>query len=105
MSLKEDLLKNDLSNILDTLNEDASDLSSEDIEATLEENINRLKEEVIKYNKEANFQDDDILSDDFKIARNVLMDSLNKSQKITEIIFEEILAVNLQNPNALMIAQ
>jgi len=96
-----DALNDKINPILETLEE--APLSEEETQQALQDKINEFNTPSFEYN-DIEFDDDDGMTSDMLIARQMIMETLDKSKKISDLVFENLI-VDSSNPTFLTLAQ
>ena len=95
------ILNNKLEGVLETLEEEP--LTDEETQQALQDKINEFNTSSFDY-KDIEFDSEDDMSEDMKLSRKIIMDTIDKSKKISDMVFENLL-VDPTNIAFLQLAQ
>lgn len=99
---KTDLTNQKLSGVLESLEQE--DLTPEEAGKALQDKIEQFNIPSFEYDEVIDFDDENSIQKDMMIARQAIMDALDKSTKLSNIVFEA-LVVDSTNPLFLQMAQ
>lgn len=86
-------VKEELDPILSTFDKNDS-ISDEEAEALVEEKMKKYKDPVVNFKEEIDVETTDGLINDFKEARRVLADTIDRAKKISDTAFESMAVKN-----------
>lgn len=95
-------INQNLGGILESL--DQEPLSDREAKDALQDTIDRFIEPSFDYKDEIDFEDDIDITADLKIARRMIMETIDKSKKISDAVICT-LVVDTSNPTFLQLAQ
>lgn len=95
-------INNNLGGILESL--DQEPLSEREAKDALQDTIDRFIEPSFDYKDEIDFEDELDITADLKIARRMIMETIDKSKKISDAVINT-LVVDTSNPTFLQLAQ
>jgi hypothetical protein len=100
--LKTDLTNHKLSGVLESL--DQEDLTPEEAKKALQDRIEEFAIPSFEYEDTVDFTNDDAIQADMLIARKMILDAMDKSYKLNNIVFDALM-VDSTNPLFLQLAQ
>ena len=96
------VLNANLSDVLESLNQEP--LTDEQVQDILEEQLEKFAIPAFDFEKEIKFESTEAFEADILIARSLIMESMDKSKKLSDMIFDALLA-DTTNINYLTLAQ
>ena len=83
---------------------DQEPLSDEEAKLALQDMIVKFQEPSFEYDDDIDFEDSDQIKQDLKIARKMIMETIDKSKKISDVVISSLI-VDTANPTFLQLAQ
>lgn len=99
---KTELTNSKLSGVLESLDE--QELTPEEASMVLQDKILQFQKPSFEYDAEIDFDNQDSIQRDMIIARQAIMDALDKSSKLSNLVFDALI-VDPTNPLFLQMAQ
>lgn len=91
-----------LSNVLSSLEQEP--LTDSEAKDALQDMLDKFDEPAIDYKDDIDFDDDNDIKNDLLIARKMIMETIDKSKKISDVVIQTLI-VDTSNPTYLQLAQ